>query len=283
MSKRLEDIPDDIQTMFDFGVESPDPENVDRFLTDIKEAVLRSISESGSRPSHLRMSNIGKPDRQLWYDIRDGKPDSSMSYSLRIKFLMGHIMEAITLFLIREAGHTVEDEQKEMEIDGVKGHMDARIDGVITDVKTASRFGFRKFDSAETLTADDPFGYIGQISAYAQSHDEKRAAFLAINKESGEINICTVSDNHMINAEERIRDAKQFLDSDTPPPPCHAPVPEGKSGNLGLAKGCSWCDHKFKCWSHVNGGNGLRGFRYSNGIKYLTHVVNTPNVEEVVR
>jgi|TARA_R110000822_G_scaffold45878_2_gene122480 hypothetical protein len=279
--RRLEDIPDDLQTMFDLGVDSPDPENVERFLNDIKDAVLRAISESGSRPSHLRMSNIGRTDRKLWYDIREGKPPGSMPYSLRIKFLMGHVMEAITLFLIREAGHTVTDEQKEMEIAGVKGHMDARIDGVITDVKTASKFGFRKFESAQNLVEDDPFGYIGQISAYAQSHGEDRAAFLAINKESGEINICTVSGNQMINAEDRIKDAKKFLASDTPPEKCYAPVPEGKSGNLGLSKGCSWCDHKFKCWSDANGGHGLRGFRYSNGIKYLTHVVNPPNVEEV--
>jgi hypothetical protein len=190
-------------------------------------------------------------------------------------------MEALILFLIKEAGHSVEDEQKEVEIGGIKGHMDARIDGVITDVKTASRYGMKKFEDALTLALDDPFGYIGQISGYAQACGDDRAAFLAINKESGEIKVCTVSGNQMINAEERVSHVKTVLNSDTPPPRCYDSVPEGKSGNLGLAKGCSFCDHKFECWADANGGAGLRGFRYANGVKYLTHVAKTPNVEEV--
>jgi len=281
--KRIENIPEDLQTLFDFGISNPDPANVEAMMTDMREAVLRSIGEPANKPKTLRMSNMGRPDRQLWYDINRQTSGSDMPYSLRIKFLMGHLMEALILFLIKEAGHTVEDEQKEVEIDGVMGHMDARIDGVITDVKTASRYGMKKFEDASALVEDDPFGYIGQISGYAKACGDDRAAFLAINKESGEIKVCTISGNHMINAEERVSHVKTVLSSDTPPPRCYDPIPEGKSGNLGLAKGCSFCDHKFECWADANGGAGLRGFRYSNGVKYLTHVVNTPNVEEVVR
>ena len=281
--KRIENIPEDLQTLFDFGISNPDPANVEAMMTDMREAVLRSIAEPANKPKTLRMSNMGRPDRQLWYDINRQTSGSDMPYSLRIKFLMGHLMEALILFLIKEAGHSVEEEQKEVEIDGIKGHMDARIDGVITDVKTASRYGMKKFEDALTLALDDPFGYIGQISGYAQACGDDRAAFLAINKESGEIKVCTVSGNHMINAEERVSHVKTVLSSDTPPPRCHDPIPEGKSGNLGLAKGCSFCDHKFECWADANGGAGLRGFRYSNGVKYLTRVVNTPNVEEVIR
>jgi len=266
--------------MFDFGVSSPDPRNVERFLTDVKESVLRSIGETTSGPSNLRMSNLGRKDRQLWYDIRRGRT-GGLQYSTRIKFLMGHIMEALVLFLLKEAGHTVEDEQKTLEVDGVVGHMDARIDGVITDVKTTSRFGFRKFADAEALTSDDPFGYIGQVSAYAHAEGDSRAAFLAINKESGEIGVCTVSGNQMINVPERIAHVKSVLDSDAPPPRCYDPVPEGASGNIGLPKMCSYCDHRSECWSDANAGRGPRGFRYSNGVKYLLHVAREPNVPEV--
>jgi hypothetical protein len=281
--KRIEDIPQDLQMMFDLGITNPNPENVETMLSDMREAVLRSISEPAKKPKTLRMSNMGRPDRQLWYDINRPSPNSGMPYSLRIKFLMGHLMEALILFLIKEAGHTVEDEQREIEIGGIKGHMDARIDGVVTDVKTASRYGMKKFDDALTLAMDDPFGYIGQISGYAQACGDDRAAFLAINKESGEIQICTVSGNHMINAEERVSHVKTVLSSDTPPARCHDSIADGKSGNFGLAKGCTFCDHKFECWADANGGAGLRGFRYSNGVKYLTHVAKTPNVEEIVR
>ena len=44
--------------------------------------------------------------------------------------------------------------------------MDCKIDGVLTDVKSTSSFGFKKFKEA-TLAFDDPFGYIDQIKAYA--------------------------------------------------------------------------------------------------------------------
>jgi hypothetical protein len=278
--KNINTITDDLQTMFDFGVSSPDPQNVERFLTDVKESVLRSIGETTSGQSNLRMSNLGRKDRQLWYDIRRGRT-GGLQYSTRIKFLMGHIMEALVLFLLKEAGHTVEDEQKTLEVDGVVGHMDARIDGVITDVKTTSRFGFRKFEDAETLTSDDPFGYIGQVSAYAHAEGDSRAAFLAINKESGEIGVCTVSGNQMINVPERIAHVKSVLDSDVPPSRCYDPVPEGASGNIGLPKMCSYCDHRSECWSDANAGRGPRGFRYANGVKYLLHVAREPNVPEI--
>jgi hypothetical protein len=67
--KRIEDIPQDLQMMFDLGITNPNPENVETMLSDMREAVLRSISEPAAKPKTLRMSNMGRPDRQLWYDI----------------------------------------------------------------------------------------------------------------------------------------------------------------------------------------------------------------------
>ena len=43
-----------------------------------------------------------------------------------------------------------------------------------------------------------------------------------------------------------------------------------------LATGCCYCPHKHKCWK------GLRAFKYADGIRYLTKVVNEPRVEEIV-
>ena len=40
----------------------------------------------------LRMSNIGKPERQLWYDMHEDKDaDSELHPTTLIKFLYGHI------------------------------------------------------------------------------------------------------------------------------------------------------------------------------------------------
>ena len=48
-----------------------------------------------------------------------------------------------------------------------------------------------------------------------------------------------------------------------------------------LPNECKWCPHKFECHKDSNEGKGLRTFKYSNGLTYLTKVVRTPRVEEV--
>jgi hypothetical protein len=62
-----------------------------------------------------------------------------------IKFMYGHMIEEMLLFFTRMAGHTVEGEQKQCTVEGVRGHMDARIDGRLIDVKSTSSYGFKKF------------------------------------------------------------------------------------------------------------------------------------------
>jgi hypothetical protein len=42
-----------------------------------------------------------------------------------------------------------------------------------------------------------------------------------------------------------------------------------------------YCNYKNDCWSDSNEGNGLRIFKYSNGLKYFTKVVSEPRVEEI--
>lgn len=100
------------------------------------------------------MSNIGKPARQLWFDNLYNK-SSTQSSSLQIKFLYGHILEELLLMLVRMSGHKVTDEQKEVVVDGIKGHIDCKIDGEVVDIKSASGFAFSKF-SKGILPEDDP-------------------------------------------------------------------------------------------------------------------------------
>ena len=49
--------------------------------------------------------------------------------------------------------------------------MDCKIDGVVTDVKSVSTFGFKKFKDG-SMALDDPFGYVAQIKGYAHSEGE---------------------------------------------------------------------------------------------------------------
>ena len=99
----------------------------------------------------LRMSILGKPARQLWYDKYSPKETKEYDASNNLKFLYGHIIEHLLLYLAELSGHKVEDRQKKVKVDDVKGHMDAKVDGEICDVKSASPFSFKKFKNGEIL------------------------------------------------------------------------------------------------------------------------------------
>jgi hypothetical protein len=132
------------------------------------------------------------------------------------------------------------------------------------------------------LERDDPFGYIAQISAYAQANDKDEAAFLVINKQSGEICLLPVHSLEMIDAKTRIKNLKTIVSADGPPPRCYSDVADGMSGNRRLGTSCIYCTHKKECWKDKNGGQGLRVFKYARGYRYLTHVSKTPEVPEVL-
>jgi hypothetical protein len=183
--------------------------------------------------------------------------------------------------LSRASGHTVTEEQKQVDVEGIKGHQDCKIDGELVDCKSASGYSFKKFAN-NNLVNDDPFGYIAQISAYSAGNNVKEAYFLAIDKQHGNLALTRVHDLEMIDAKERVKYLKNVLESKTVPDRCYSDIPEGSSGNRKLAIGCVFCPHKRECWSDVNNGKGLRAFKYERGTTYLTQVYKEPRVQEII-
>lgn len=283
MSKSIDTLITDIYKTLEQGVDVTAPavqEALNEFGSLVREAA-ETVLQEGERKgaSNLRLSQIGKPDRQIWYGVQ-GEEGEPLSGQTRIKFLMGHLLEALLICLTKTAGHTVEEAQDTVEVEGVLGHQDCVIDGVLTDIKSASAYGFKKFKENK-LSDDDPFGYIAQISAYATKNNRKEAAFLAIDKNSGELALTPVHELEMIDAPARVRHLQGVVKSDIAPKRCYSDTKDGESGNRKLAIGCVFCSYKKKCWADANGGKGLRAFKYSNGIRYLTTVAKTPNVEEL--
>ena len=281
LNNLIEDIYKNIQPICDGESLDLSEEQIDKFGEDMKN-VLRNWSSPTVRDSRftLRMSNVGKPLRQLWYDNKS-EMDSSVTPITMIKFLYGHILEEVVLMLARLSGHEVSDEQKEVTVNDVKGHMDCKIDGEVVDVKTASSFAFKKFKYG-TLPDDDPFGYISQLSGYEQSEGTTGGGFLVINKETGELTFYAPDEFDKIDTGKRIKTIRKAFKSKTPPDKCYPEIPEGTKGNMKIDRGCSYCPHKFVCHSDSNDGQGLRGFRYAKGVVYFTKVVKEPNVEEVL-
>src|SRR5690606_20206525 len=84
-----------------------------------------------------------------------------------LKFLYGHIVEELVFPLLEKAGFNVQKRQQTVGIqvrDGtiVEGHIDAIVDGTITDIKSANSRGFDKF-KYHKLEYNDPFGYLDQL------------------------------------------------------------------------------------------------------------------------
>ena len=285
--KTIDTLVADIYSLFESSVPDMSDDEVDNIIDKFGDALKvhlkRFIYEEERRRDTLRLSAIGKPERQQWYSA---SPHSKVKEHIelqgkdKIKFLYGYILEELLLTLSSLAGHEVKDEQKEVSIEGVLGHQDAVIDNVLVDCKSSSGRGFDKFKN-NYVSSDDPFGYIAQISSYAEANGLTEAAFLAINKQTGEICLSKVHSMEMINATDRVKYIKDMVNQSNPPAKCYSDVPDGKSGNRKLDVGCIYCDYKRDCWKDANGGQGLRVFDYATNPRYLTQVSKMPNVEEI--
>lgn len=225
----------------------------------------------------LRFSALGKPDRQIWYDAHPDGTKEEFSGKVYYKFLFGDVIEQLLLFLVKEAGHEVKDQQRKVEVLGISGSIDAVVDGVVVDVKSASPYGYQKFKRNEIL-GNDVFGYVAQLSGYADVLTPgEEAAWLAQDKVTADLCITKLSASVIADHKPapRIEHLKKVVASDVPPEKCYPDVEDGKSGNRKLSTGCSYCAHKGRCWE------GLRVFGYSTGPRFLSKVVKVPDVPEL--
>jgi hypothetical protein len=258
-----------------------DKDTIDQFGESMKEILYQWSHPEPRGDFKLRMSNIGKKPRQLWFENRaEDNQAETIPPHVFIKFLYGHLLEEIVLFLIRLSGHTVTNEQKEVTVSGIKGHMDCVIDGEVVDIKTASGFAFKKFKEG-TLAEQDTFGYMAQLAGYEEAEGTNNGGFLALNKESGELALYRPDSFDKPNIKKKITSIKKAIKAVNPPELCYNPIPDGKSGNMQLPKECVYCRHKFECHKDANAGKGLRVFKYSNGYRYLTQTPKVPNVVEI--
>jgi hypothetical protein len=278
--KTLQTLKDDIYELFNPDKDHQASEELlNEFTNNLKEILRLRLARSTRREGKgIRFSSLGKPDRQVYFDHHpDPEREEPIRSSTFLKFLYGDVIEQLYLYLAKEAGHSVTDEQREIEVDGIKGHIDAIIDGTVVDVKSASSYGYRKFEEG-TVEQDDPFGYVAQLAGYADVLTPgKDAAWWAVDKSTGDMCIsplkAMVIKHH--KPEDRIAHLKAVVDKPEPPPLCYDPVPDGKSGNMKLPVGCSYCKHKFRCHPDV------RLFIYSTGPRYLTTVARLPDVPEI--
>ncbi len=245
---------------------------VDAFGESMK-AMLREVITEREDSRTLRMSNIGRADRFLWFTHKGVVKEKFLPHTL-MKFLYGHATEELILALVALAGHEVADQQREVEVNGIRGKMDCTIDGVLIDVKTASPYGFKKFKEG-TVRDGDTFGYVAQLKGYAAGLGHTKGGWLAIDKTNGHLAVHMENFEYDASIHDRIDEIKEIVESPEMPEQCFGLVPDGKSGNTKLATGCSYCVFKKECFPN------LRAFKYSTGPRYLVSVINYPKVPEL--
>ena len=275
--KKLDTLVQDIYDLFnpDTKVE-PTEEQLNVFADNVKKRIRKQLA-GRTEPFRLRMSNIGKCPRELWY--RRNKPDAEerLQPSTYIKFLFGDLIEELTLLLARLAGHSVRDEQRELEYNGIKGSCDATVDGVLVDVKSASTFSFNKFEKGLKKT-EDSFGYLSQLGLYktaiGDGASREEAGFIAVDKQHGHITVDIHRNLDTVDYDTLVKERIEAVSKPEPPPRPYKEEDFQLGGNKKLPTVCSYCPFKKTCWP------GVRTFIYSYGPVYLTRVAKVPNVPE---
>jgi hypothetical protein len=265
--------------------------NISTLIPDVYEYIQKNgvpsvpivIPKQEDRAPTLRLSQMGpRCPCALWYSIHHPELAEQLPPWAIFKYSYGHTIEQLAIALAKAAGHTVEGEQDELEVDGIKGHRDCVIDGCVVDVKSTTTLGFQKFKDG-TIKENDPFGYLDQIDGYLVGSLQdpvvsvKDKGYLwAIDKTLGKM--CIYEHRIRENSiRERIKYYTQIVrQSKSPACECGL-VPDGKSGNVKLDTRASYSPYKYCCKPK------LRTFLYAGGPVYLTHVARLPDVIEINR
>ena len=228
---------------------------------DVAEAVIRQFGSGKSREDfRLRMSNIGRPTCQLWFE--KNKPETALPKptTFVMNMMLGDIVEAVFKGLLTESGVDFDDTDKvtlkvgDSNDTRVSGSYDLIMGGAVDDIKSASDWSYRnKFESYNTLKKSDPFGYIGQLAGYAQASDKRAGGWWVVNKANGSFKYVPAA----IDMRKELTKLKETVEkvNENKFERCFEAVPEtyrGKpSGNMVLNDNCTFCHYRFECWPNM--------------------------------
>ena len=239
------------------GKSTMSDETIKQIGADVMDAIKRQFGGGNKRDKfRLRMSNIGRPTCQLWFE--KNKPETALPKptTFVMNMLLGDIVEAAFKGILKEAGVKYEDKDNHVELEcqgtNIKGSYDLVINDAVDDVKSASDWSYRnKFESYETLSASDPFGYVGQLAGYAKASGKKAGGWWVVNKANGKIKYIPATGLDIDSEVTKLNDTVATV-NDNVFERCFNPVPEtfrGKAtGNTVLNSNCKFCDYRHECF-----------------------------------
>ena len=228
--------------------------------SDVEAALKKQFGGKPRDEFRLRMSNIGRPTCQLWFEKNDPEDKTPLPPHFLINMIIGDIVEAVFKGLLRAAEVDFKDNDnvtlKLKDGTEVKGEYDMVLDGKVDDVKSASPWSYKnKFNSLETLAKSDSFGYVSQLVGYAEAAGVDVGGWWVVNKANGEFKYVDANDVDKGAVMESIEDTVEYINEDKPFERCFEAVPETHfrkpTGNLKLGSECSFCSFKHKCWSSI--------------------------------
>ena len=233
---------------------------IQQVADDVADAMKRQFGSGKKRGDfRLRMSNVGRPTCQLWYD--KNKPDVALPFptTFIMNMMLGDIVEAVFKGLLTSAGVKYEEpEHVTLELDNgvsINGTYDIVVDGAVDDIKSASNWSYtNKFESYDTLAKGDSFGYVGQLAGYAKASGKKVGGWWVVNKANGAFKYVPASGLDLDTEIAKIQTTTDTVNNNKFER-CFEPVPEtfrGKeTGNRVLNNGCKFCSYRFDCWDNL--------------------------------
>ena len=197
------------------GKSTMSEEVIQQVGNDVMDALRRQFGGGNKRGDfRLRMSNLGRPTCQLWYD--KNKPEVALPFptTFIMNMMLGDIVEAVFKGLLKEAGVKYED-AKEVSLDlpnaSIKGTYDIVIDGSVDDIKSSSQWSYNnKFDSYDSLKEMDGFGYVAQLAGYAKASGKNVGGWWVVNKANGDFKYVPATG---LNLDEEIAKIENTIDT----------------------------------------------------------------------
>jgi hypothetical protein len=232
---------------------------IQQVADDVADALKRQFGSGKERGDFkLRMSNIGRPTCQLWYEKNKPEVALPLPTTFIMNMMLGDIVEAVFKGLLKSAGVKYEEPEHvtlELENEEINGTYDIVINNAVDDIKSASNWSYNnKFESYETLAAGDSFGYVSQLAGYAKASKKLVGGWWVVNKANGQFKYVPASGLDLDTEIAKIQNTVDTVEENKFER-CFPPVPEkfrGKeTGNKVLNSGCKFCPYRFDCWDNL--------------------------------
>ena len=241
------------------GKSSMSAKTIATIKKDIGDALKRQFgAKTKRREFHIRMSNIGRPTCQLWFEKNMPEKADPLPTTFVMNMMLGDIVEAVFKGIMTEAKVKFENSDRvslDIADTKVSGTYDLVLDDAVDDIKSASDWSYRnKFESFDTLAEEDPFGYVGQLAGYAKALGKKAGGWWVVNKANGSFKYVPADGIDLEKEVEKLKKNVNTVNNNTFKR-CYEPVEETfrskPTGNTVLSKTCSFCRYRKACWENL--------------------------------